>query len=81
MSETHIPIHIPIYGQYDQIKFFFGTIENNQTEFFIRGRLQRTSAKISDFLTLPCPGAFEFTKPPLLGRPRPDFPTIIFKHF
>ena len=27
----------------------------------------------------PCPGASEFPKPPPLpGRPRPDFPTIIF---
>ena len=44
------------------------------------GRLQRTSAKISDFQTTasPCPGASEFPKPPLPGRPRPDFPNIIF---
>ena len=47
-----------------------------------RGRLQRTSAKISDFQTTPslCPGVSEFPKPPPLpGRPRPDF--SIFTHF
>ena len=26
----------------------------------------------------PCPGASEFLKSPLPGRPRPDFPTFIF---
>ena len=47
-----------------------------------RGRLQRTSAKISDFQTTPppspCPGVSEFPKP-LPGRPRPDF--SFFTHF
>ena len=40
-----------------------------------KGRLQRTSTKISDFQTTPflCPGVSEFPKPPLPGRPRPDF--------
>ena len=48
----------------------------------IRGRLQRTSAKISDFQTTPspCPGVSEFPKPPPLpGLPRPDFSN--FTHF
>ena len=45
------------------------------------GRLQRTSAKISDFQTTPpplvrvCPN-FQNHPPPLPGRPRPDFSHI-----
>ena len=49
----------------------------------LRGRLQRTSAKISYFQTTPspCPGVSEFPKPlPLPGRPRPDFSIFQFLH-
>ena len=42
------------------------------------GRLQRTSAKISDFKPLPVQVRPNFSNHPLPGRPRPDFPTIIF---
>ena len=44
----------------------------------LRGRLQRTSAKISDFQTTrpsPCPGVSEFPKPP----PSPDVRVRIFQ--
>ena len=38
--------------------------------------------KISYFQTTPCPDASEFLQNhPLPGRPRPDFPTIIIKHY
>ena len=43
---------------------------------YVRGRLQRTSAKISDFQTTPLPlsGCVRISKTtPLLGRPLPDF--------
>ena len=55
------------------------TLEYHVTNFntFFRGRLQRTSAKISDFQTTPspCPGVSEFPKPP----PSPDVRVRIFQ--
>ena len=41
---------------------------------YVRGRLQRTSTKISDFRTTPPPGCVPISKTtPLPGHPRPDF--------